>query len=1059
MAHSSWPEHKASVILLPSGEQGEAVLEVAREWTRMGLIGPALWVRPERVRRLVSGPPRIGATIVALDADHQLREVEVDLFESLAREHLARVRLVKLRSAVPSREVDAEQDEIAGHVGDYLTKAMPMAVPRANIVDQVTDLVRLTLICAPTEFQLQQRVDWAASEYGIVVIASPEDRASPWSGDAFVRDNQRFVGFAMMHLASVAGLWSGMNAGTFELIPSEASNQQSVWVSRVFLNAIITEALGRRTAAQVLDLVAQADSLIIDPSAGSPPAGTAFIEDEMVAAYIAQMVDASMRLDQESLSFHPSSAEEMPDQGRWGIKDQLRSFGSFGVDKVAAMPRWTRRWFTSRTERALTSKLQTADGTHVVGSDYDSILDARDALLIARRDGIFESERAARAAMAAPVSVSTLRTTPRLWARLRELVFGSLDGSSDLSELGFAPIEQKVPVFGRVSDVFPSPDDVWSVDDGPADLSLPIDWNTLANGDPRGQLIEWMDSGRQHAARAVDEAEHAEAAYLVASVVPEPEPEPEDEQVAAAEPDTEPEPAEEPEPEAEPDAEPAPETETANEVVYTSLPGVTDAQAEVEREQMRQRRDQAKSAAEAAEAERQRREEAVRSYDSWAVSKDRSFAWRLFNRLAADRHAARDAVNYYAREVDRLQIPAPGELIKLRKAFHRSTLVTWMIVAAVAALIILLPLWFSELRPRAERAGLWYPEDWMTVLIAVGVGAILTTVWLAAYHRGWSSFQRQVDLTHAHLAFVATASRNARRELSRLRSLHQQTVDWLDLLARAVHKPWRIRPEWQTKPDYDVARDSLPFAMSVGTVVESDYSSATRLRRMTTEHLVRRGWRAEAFEDLVRAVGAELGQDAAAFGVGALDEDLPHSSNNTRRMLRDGMSRDAVLTRVAAPRLRSLMQEIQRSALHGSKPPVESIQDNPLDVLAAMRDSIAPDEGIAWDEFLVDSLAGRREPVTPLSTSWMSQRQIQDGHHEQVTSYLVLPDRLRSALDFNEDAPITMVPFHGAGLAAIDLVWRSDVVGPVPVGAVGLWHGEHSQATEQADLHDGDSGV
>lgn len=961
MIRSPWPERKASVILLPSGQQGESVLEIAKEWTAMGLLGPALWVRPEQVRRAHSGPPLIGASILVLDGEHRLTQIDVDLFESLARQSLALVRLVKLRSAVPSREIDEEQDEIAEHVAQYLTKAMPMAVPTANISDQSTDFTRLTLICAPTEFQLQQRVDWAASEFGTVVVASPEDRSSPWSGDAFVRDNDRFVGFALMHLASVAGLWNGVGVGTFELVPREASSHQSVWVSRVFLNAIITEALGRRTAAQVLELASQADSLLIDPSVGSPPSGTAFIDDERVPAYVEQMVEAAMSLDHGALSFHATHAEESPDRGRIGIGAQLMSFAAFSRDKLAAIPKWTWRWFTSRTARALTKRLQSDDGTHIVGQDYDAILDARDALLIARRDDIFESERAARAAMAAPVGISSLRTTPRLWARLRELVFGSLDGSSDLSDLGFAPVEEKVPVFGRVSDVFPAPDETWDVEDGPVSLSLPIDWHALSQGDPRAALIDWMDAGQRAASGAA----------------------------------------------------------------------VEDAGA--------------------AEAESQRREQAVSDYDVWSDSRDRSFAWRLFARLAADRTAASDAVDRFAREIEELQVPPPGELVRLRKAFHRRMLAAWTLVLTMVAALSLVPMPFLGL---AFFVGL-------PMLFSAIVGAVtLTGGLLAAYHRGWSSFQRRVNLAHAHLHHLTGASRSARRELARLTSLHRQAVDWLDLLARAIHHPWQIRPQWQAKPDYAVARESLPFAMSIGTVVESDHAAATRLRRMATEHLVRRGWRADAFRDLVREVGAELGQDGTAFGVGALDDDLPHSSNNTRRMLRDTMQRESVQTRVAAPRLRSLMAEIQRHALHGSTPHVLPIDENPLEALLSLSDPAGIDEGIVWDEFLLDSLADRREPVTPLSTSWLAQRQVQDGHHEQVTSYLVLPERLEVQLGFHDAAAVVTAPFQGAGRSSIDLVWRADVIGPLPIASIGLWDAA-AQPAVMVEVHteNYDSGI
>lgn len=958
------------------------MLELAAEWTRMGLLGPALWVRPEQVRRARSGPPRIGATILLLDGEHRLQNVEVDVFESLAQQSLTLVRLVKLRSAVPSREVDEEQDEIAGLMGDYLTKAMPMAVPTASIADQTTDLSRLTLICAPTEFQLQQRVDWAASEYGTVVVASPEDRASPWSGDAFVRDDDRFVGFALMHLASIAGLWSGVGIGTFELVPREASSNQSVWVSRVFLNAIITEALGRRTAALVLEHVGRADSVIIDPSTGSPPSGTAFIDEELISAYVEQMVEASMSLDHGALSFSPVPPEEHPQRDRIGIIAQVKSFIVFGLDKYLMMPKWVWRWLTSRAARELTKRLQSDDGTHIVGDDYDAILDARDARLIARRDEIFAAERNARAALTAPAGISRLRTTPRLWARLRELVFGALDGSSDLSDLGFASIEGKVPVFGRVSDVFPAPDEVWNVDGGPEGLPLPIDWHTLAQHDPREVLIPWMQEAQSDAYASRDAASDGGGA--------------------------------------------------ANDE-----PAATGA----------------------ADAERVRREEAVHDYDTWAAARDRSFVWRLCARLAEDRAAAQEAVERYAREIEELAVPAPGEIVRLRKKFHRRLLASWGSMGTITGGLLAFLSLFSGIGALLQVLAPWFPGPAILVGVAIVAAVTLSSGALAAYHRGWSSFQRRVDLVEAHLTYVADASRHARRELARMSSLHRQTIDWLDLLARAIHHPWRIRPEWLARPDYEIAKDSLPFAMTIGTVVESDHAAATRLRRVTTEHLVRRGWRAEAFHDLVREVGGELGHDGVAFAVDALDDDLPHSSNNTRRMLRETMRRESVQTRVAALRLRSLVTEIQRHALHRSTPRVAPIDDDLLDPLAALTDPLGLDEGEAWDDFLLASLAGRREPVTPLSTGWLSAGDVQERYHEHVTSYLLLPERLDALLDYSDDPAVSTVALQGEGRSSLDLVWRADVVGPLPIGAIALWSGVRGAVGNADDTARQSSGV
>ena len=1164
MAHRFWPGGKASVILLPSGEQGAALLARAGQWTEMGLLGPALWVMPEQVSMDGVGPPVIGATVLGIGRDQHLISLDVDLFETLAREALQLVRMIKLRSASPSRELDAEQDRIADTVAASLTQSMPMATPSTNVADRATDLARVTLICAPSEFQLRQRVDWAAMEYGTVVVASPEDRSSPWSGDAFVRDNERFVGFALMHLASVAGLWSGVEKGTFELFPGEASGFRSVWVSRVFLNAVLTESLGRRTAAGVLEEAGRADSLLIDPSVGAPPEGTFYIEDGDVTHFTAAMVDAVMSLDGAALAFHVPA--EVPDPGRRriGIGAQLGSFFAFSGDKLAGMPRWSWRWITSSTGRSLTRRLHGDEGTHVVGDDLDKIFDLRDRMLIADRNRITESERAARVLLAAPVGVGQIRTTPRLWTRLRELVFGSLDGSSDLSDLGFAEVEGKVPVFGRVNDVFEAPDQLWSPPRGGLrGTPTRVGWHEVALEDPRLALVraaeaaagarvqaearigvaqrhlaelehrrdvgEWqsvIDGTVAHAMAGpegmdaaategvvtvtvagttpeVDAAADgltaadlavADAAVVAPAAVEVLEAERSDAASANADEDGD-DTSAAPLTRAALKAEAAPdpativfgdEPEAASATTVPAAPADPAAPAASPRGSSAKpprRSDPALQAAlfaananlldaeqlaRTADAEAVLAAESVESFDIWSVQHERSFVWRLLSRLADDRRSAQDAADAFARGIDDLDVQQPGALIRLRKRFHFTMLIGWLVIVAVAALLILLPIWFENLRVDVP----WYPSDPWIFTVAALAALVLTLAALSSYHRGWSQFQRRVDLAHAHLARMSQGSVHARGEVARLDSLHRQTVDWLALLARGIHRPWHVPEEWLQRPSYGLARDSMPFAMQIGQVQDDDHAAATRLKRMTKERLVVKGWRLQAFNSLIAEVAAELGQASASFGLAALDEDLPHSSNHTREMLRENMGNEAVLTRVAGPRLRELMASIQRSALHGSKPLVHPIGDNPLRQIASLDPVGGSSDDVPWDDFLLGSLAGRRDPVTPLSAVSMSDVHVQEGHHEHVRSFLVLPERLEAHLEFRPDAPVSLIPYGSGGAATLDLVWRVDMAGPLPISAIRLWDvsgdgtpagagaGAGARAEARADAaFDEDSGV
>ncbi|GAA1945629.1 hypothetical protein [Microbacterium deminutum] len=1051
MADHFWADAKASIVLLPSGEQGEAILALAGEWTKMGLLGHALWVMPEHVEDAQAGPPDIRAVVLGVGHDLEVAAIEVDLFEALAREALSVVRLVKLRSAVPSRELDAAQDAITDRVREYVRKSMPMPNPTATVLDQPTELHHATLICAPTEFQLQQRVDWAGGEYGVVVVASPEDRSSPWSGDAFVRENERFVGFTLTHLASVAGLWNGVSTGSFELFHREESGHQSVWISRVFVNAVLTESLGRRTAARVLEAAAKPESLLVDPSMSPPPEGTTFIPDGLVEGYVDDMVQGAMSLDDAALGFREPRAEGDPGKVRVGIWRQLGRFFSFSGEKLVRMPYWAWRWLTSRTSRRLTRALHTDEGAMIVGPQLDEIFDVRDRMLLAEAQRITVAERAAHAQAHASAGIAHVRTTPRLWARLRELVFGALDGSADLSDSGFAPVEGSTPIFGRVSDVLALQTDPWTParHDVPEEFPERVDWYALALDDPREKLDDWVADAATR--RADAEAELAalngeiEALRSVIRAVPA--------STSAA-----------PDPAAVPSAVAPPVAEHPPALTFDQLVSEDESRLAV----ATARRHAVELEFYQADAERTARSQSLERYDGWASTQEHSFVWRLLARLSEERRSAERLSERLSDEISHVDIPAPGELLRLRQRFHRTMLVGWLAALLLGSLVVV---GMSTVDSRSQRdpsfdTGPWYFWLWIIMAAIVVAVVLLTLIALIRYHSGWSRFERRIDVQRMRLGQLGRNARHARQEATRLASLHRQTVDWLVLLSRSIHRPWHIPESWTQRQPYEVARGAMPFALQIATILDDDYAATARLRLLMTEQLLVKGWRHAAFEALVRETAVERGAVSGAFGLSALDEDLPHSSNHTRAMLLAALDDEAILTRVAGPRLEELVKSAQRDELHSGRPHVVPVGDNPLQALIRAGDPFDTGRGaVPWDEFLLGSLAGRRDPVTPLSATVLAELELGERHHERVTSYLVLPRRLESQLSFRPGATVHIVPFADDGTAPVDLCWRVDIAGPVPKAAIHLWGeraGRSPAAPSQrgaADAGPVDSGV
>lgn len=493
MSTSIWLDAKASIILLPSGEQGKELIQLAENWAEVGLLGPALWVHPEQVSAQDAAPPLIQATVVGVLPDKSLVKIDVDLFEQLAREDLDVIRLVKVRSATPSRESDEVQDNIVKFIDDYLNYAMPAPDRKMSNLEARSALDVITLICATTEFKAQKRLTQRQRGSGVTILAAPEDRSSPWSTDAFVRDGDRFGGFMLMHLATVAGIWNGLPVGTMELAEANRPAGSGVWISRVFFSGVLTDGLARRVAADVLQSASEPTHTL-----ESAPTGTAYIEDEVLDEYVQWMVEYMMTLDDAILTFKNAEVPEEPGQADIGIWAQIAHFFGFAGQRFIQIPFWIWRFIKGGFSRRVQEKLQGDGGLATINLELQrEQLDRRDLMILDMFTRIKEMQEQANISMQAPVSLTQVRSTPALWSKIRDLVFGTLDGGSGRPDSGFPLVGDDVrPIFRSVSHVLTHPDSVWSFPDGaelPEGIPTSFTWNNLEKASAAQEALhQWV---------------------------------------------------------------------------------------------------------------------------------------------------------------------------------------------------------------------------------------------------------------------------------------------------------------------------------------------------------------------------------------------------------------------------------------------------------------------------------------------------------------------------------------------------------------------------------------
>jgi hypothetical protein len=1175
-----WLDGRATIVVLPSGDEGMSLFALAENWSEVGLLGPALWVEPKRVSTPEGEPVVVEAVVLGNDRSGNHVQIVVDLFEQLAKENLSTIRLIQVRSASPTAEFDEMQNDVARQVEEAVYSVIPSGDTRNNRKAHLGFQV-INLIAAPSAHTVEQRLqDVLAQGGGTTVVASPEDRSSPWSTDAFVRSGKKFVGFVLMHLATAGGLWKGLPVGTLELFEREGSAGESVYVSRVFVSSVLTDGLARRVAAQVLrDTI---DPRVIETRA---PLGAAYIEDGAKDEYIDSMVQYLMALDDAVLDYHRPAELEDPEKANVGIWAALGSFTRFAWSKSLRIPYWAYRFARNKLAMGLQKRLQGAEGFAEVERELrEEPLDMRDRTILTRQSMLADRERAARAATAAPVRLSEIRSTPYLWSSIREMIFGSLDGGVDLSDKGFPRVDTTIrPIFRSPDDLFPSPESVFELTQSPSfpqGMPSSIDWDNYADAFEMGQRLEtWAKASDTEVStinallgdfaieiaeidsrlpdielslREHDALEDLEDGRVKLVSISDAKLLDRKRMASASESEL-----------SESEADSA-EEETTEEIDRV-LPEQESLEVSLE-ELVREHKSlsarktalakavpEAEQKSLAAQDEAVLRREVLDEYRKWQETADRSLLWKLRSRMERAVASGHADLKSFQNGLESIEPHKSGTLSELRKNFHKSLLVTHLILLLVAGIVAstgwffwssgnsqvetLVPLAteqqvalqedlgdplpvtrvnlpnlvsdaevlrtdvatqvseatdavaadpadesagsnLEELQTKQEAVG-QYQESLSSLVLAYGLidlgveilfwTAIITPAVLVLsllllfipYHRKWAGFERSVEIQLMNLERIEKGSAVCRSEIQRMTALHGQAIRWVKTMATVTHTPWQVKPSWLESGLKTLDLDSLPFAMRIAQADEGDTASFATLLDSAQSKLQQPGWRKQAFDRLIAGIQDATGRSGKAFSLEALDQDLPHASNNSRNHLEKYMSDDGVLQKVAVQYLKPLIEDLQGKAMANARPEVVQAEDDPL--LEFRGDIEEVDEYSnrhKWDDFLSYTLTldnGEADPVTALSVMSIAPEKIMEGEHENVSSYALIPEHVSSKLDPALTAGLTKQTYDAKIARPLDSVIRVDVVGPVNLRALRLVSGKHSTSQSVGPEESGQS--
>jgi len=408
-------------------------------------------------------------------------------------------------------------------------------------------------------------------------------------------------------------------------------------------------------------------------------------------------------------------------------------------------------------------------------------------------------------------------------------------------------------------------------------------------------------------------------------------------------------------------------------------------------EELRAERIKIEAVAQALTDEINSKETSADEFADWVHRHRRTFLWKMYNKMKEQLLAVHAKQNFYVEIMSNIVIPEPGELVRLRKRFHR-TLLTIIGVGAAIWLVYYLITTFL-------------PFGWVVKLTSIG-GTILQYALSAGfvailsafmlYYKDWRKFDWDIKVLNHQLDDVAVGVDKVRNEEVKLTSLYPQVKDWLEIIGYSLNRPWSMNDRWFRSYLSDLNQDEFPFSLRIAQAQEGDLSSMNLLRGKTMKRFATQGWRTRVFKDQIQAIAQKVGLPLERMNIEGLDQDIAYSPGGPRSEMRKGLENPDALELVARKQLGPLTVKVQSEEITKSRPSVKENRSNALDEIQADQAGLVEAKRLDWDEFLKEPLGSGEGIITPFSLASLAPGQILEGYHERIKSHYVVPKRLEA---------------------------------------------------------------
>jgi len=470
MSKKVWPGDAISIVLLPSGTQGEKILDLALHWSRSWLLTPALWMLADNVPNFEQRidiasqvPPQLKAYLLGRDSDQNPVKEEVDVFWTLGSQAFKKIRFVAVRTEQNS-ELMKKTSIGAETAARYIEKSIP---------ETLGTFFKFNLVIAPTNER--KLLDGVLSQFwNANLIAAAEDRSTPGSTDSFVKEEDRFIGFALAHIATTAGLWAGLPISSAE-ITAEKNQLRQARLQRVFVRGVANDALSADVAHWALQKLNFSDTnfdvgLVEDRKVTT-------IDADYESHYIHDLVEHIMQgpsgEGQKDNFLYPDFEETIFKEPKIPLFKKLWLRLEYVTSGIGALPKWIKASTEYRIDFALDEE-----------ADEEILYNSLPKKLAPKEK--FKSVDLLIAAAKPKLSMPK----PDLWRHLRQSICAAVDAPS-ASPASHPPVlidksDQNLLVFSTIDRVLPDPNALWN---GQA-----FESGTSVRFEPVG----WLDVSKAH---------------------------------------------------------------------------------------------------------------------------------------------------------------------------------------------------------------------------------------------------------------------------------------------------------------------------------------------------------------------------------------------------------------------------------------------------------------------------------------------------------------------------------------------------------------------------------